>query len=319
MAYDYKTPPPSRPDLISPTQPIIRNHQYSFQSLLDEGNLMNVAEAAGDNRRETRALISHVNADVAALMCKLVANDQLNVRLPDNPESITDIDTVCKSYLRNRMASYQEIRSLDDLRRFKWNRFTEKDIVDLNKYHVELTKNKAVLQGVQVSDIQPVSETCLKLISEGLKEESEILSTKNILEYFNEIQIALMKLDAYYDTDIGYHNHYSCGPNTQVNQNLVKDAVFKIVLSIIYPCMPIITAYAANRCWNERNGKKYEHSSSESLFQPRTLLGSFDNVSDPGRRNSSPRRVSKTRSRKNRKSTRKSRRRSGKRSRRKKR
>ena len=317
MAYDYKTPHPSRPDLISPTQPIIRNHQYSFQSILDEGNLMNVAEAAGDNRRETRALISHVNADVAALMCKLVANDQLNVTLPDNPESITDIDTFCKTHLRNQMASYQKIQSLGNLRSFNWNSFIMKDNVDLDEYHSELTKNKAGLQRVHVSDIQPVSETCLKLISEGLKEESKILANKNILEYFNEIQISLMKLDSYYNTDIGYHNHYSCGPNTQVKQNLVKDAVFKIVLSIIYPCMPIITAYAANRCWDERNEKKFEHSSSTSVFKPRALLSAFDKVSDH-----SPRRVSKIRSRyrrKNRKSTRKSRRPSRKRSRRKKR
>jgi hypothetical protein len=81
MAY----PPQIRQDLISHTQPSIRNHQSSFKSLVDEGNLLNVAEAAGDNKRETRALISHVNADVAALMCKLVANDQLNVRLTYPP------------------------------------------------------------------------------------------------------------------------------------------------------------------------------------------------------------------------------------------
>ncbi len=299
------------------------------------------------SKREINILVAHVNADAATLLWALVARDQI-----DNPMTIRlgeinprNISTECMSRLIRDIDRYTIIRNLEILRTFDWSFSIEGYLTNLEPYYENLTLRKAAYKGVHESTIPPVDETSLEQISDGLRTEANRLKSVNMdfLEYFNLVQTLLMRLDPYYDTTAGYHNHYSCGPNTQANQPLVMDAVFKIILSIMNPYIPIVTSCAAQQCYEDRYRKKEEHSllkygltrrklepelneavpmgklPSAGTFDPPVI---FDPFAVPTGEAASPRRVSRVRRRSRRKSKklpRKSRRRSHRRSRRNKR
>ena len=239
------------------------------------------------SKREINILVAHVNADAATLLWTLVARDQI-----DNPRTVKlgeinprNISSECMSRLIHDINRYTIIKNLESLRTFGWSFSIEGYLTNLEPYYENLTLNKAARKGVHQSMINPVHETSLGQISIGLGIEATRLKDMNMdfLEYFNLVQILLMRLDPYYDTTAGYHNHYSCGPNTQENQPLVMDAVFKIILSIMNPYIPIVTACAAQQCYEDRYRKKEEHSLSKLGLTRRILEKEFNDAVPMGK------------------------------------
>jgi len=305
----YTTPPPQLRQRESIDPPLKELRTYSYIAQLWAQDLKHVVDAAG--RREIKILIAHVNADAATLLWMLVARDQIDTPMRIGLSDIDgeSISKSCMSHLINDIERYAGITDLVTLRNYNWSFSIRDYFTNLETYY------DALAHSIEA----PVHETCLKQISDGLIDEANRLKVDmsiDFLKYFNLVQSLLMRLDdSYYDTP-GYHNHYSCGPNTQKNQTLVMDTVLKIILSIMYPYMPLVTARASEQCYKERYEKKIEHSLSENLDTRRQLLPALDKVA------TSPRRVSRVRRRSRRKSKklpRKSRRRSHRRSRRNKR
>ena len=274
-----------------------------------EENLVEIARSAGS--RETGILIGHVNADVAALMCMLVAREQVNNPLNIQLGDINNVNKDCKSFLEQSMKRYTAINNLTALRDFPWKGIEIMDyFTNPESYFAALRTRKADHKSKDESMFPPVQENILANISDGLSAQVTELASSNFIEYFNSVQTALMKSEDYYDTESGYHNHYSCGPNTSENQPLAEDAVLKIILSIIYPYMTFATSHIAEKCWFDRYNNHIRHSNSQKLTLGRQLKNEFDQLASPRIRRRS-RRKDKASKRKSRKrSYRKSRRRS---------
>ena len=140
---DYSTPPGSPGSLDPPLPSKGYKPVQSYQSRLYQDNLREVASGAIGNKRQTKALVSHINADVAALMCMLVANEQLSNPPKIVYNSLDDMDHKCKKHILDKMMEYAQITDLVRLRNHDWNVNTMKNFVSMDEYQDVLTVAKA--------------------------------------------------------------------------------------------------------------------------------------------------------------------------------